>query len=120
MAHKNRAPEKKAPIYIYVTEDAKAEFATYAAEFGLDETALANLLIAREQRVGSLRGLDDAVLRLPGRTEKIVARIPAERHRAFESTAKDLGFKVSEAGALLVSLELQLRWLDRSIGLDSD
>jgi len=120
MGKKRRISAGKEPIYIYVSTEAKSDFTAYAVQYGLDETALANLLIAREERVGRLPRLSKATLEPSARTEKIVVHLAPERRQRFVRHVDDLGYSVSEAGALLVIDELQQKWLERCVGIDSD
>jgi hypothetical protein len=103
-----------AQVNIYIRGTDRVRFAKYASQFGLDVTALSNLLLVRELRVGRL---GDLQLKGPlgPRKEKITAHVASDRREDFAIRAKNVGLSMSEAGALLVLTELEERWLEKSV-----
>ena len=104
-----------AQLNIYVARTERERFAEYAAQFGLDVTALSNLLLERELRVGRLATLRLQLQVGEGRTEKITAHMTAVRRAQFGDRAKQIGLSLSQAGAILVSSELQEKWLEKAV-----
>lgn len=102
----------------YVTPEDRDRFEAYALAHGLDVTALANLLIARELRARRLTELQvtfDAPRPLASRS-KIVAHTPdAKTKEAFTARAHEAGMKPSRAAAILFRAELDERWLERHV-----
>lgn len=103
-----------AQVNIYLSGTDREQFSMYAAQFGLDVTALGNLLLARELRVGRLGSLHSRACE-ERRGEKITAHMSAGKRGEFAALAKQLGLSVSEAGALLVRAELSERWLEKTV-----
>lgn len=101
-----------------MTPDERDAFHDYALQHGLDSTALANLLIARElqaRRLLVLAGRYDASGPLPERA-KVVAHTPsAATKSAFTGLAEAAGLKPSRAAAILFRAELHERWLERHV-----
>ena len=104
-----------AQVNIYVSGTERERFSSYAAEFGLDVTALSNLLLVRELRVGLLSTLAPKGRGGDRKSEKITAHMPDNRHEDFLARAKQNGLSMSEAGAMLVLAELEKRWLEKSV-----
>src|SRR5687768_8143600 len=105
-----------AQVNVYVVRTERERFAEYAAEFGLDVTALSNLLLLRELRVARLGGMIGEISRTAGpRDAKITAHLSTDRRTAFAARAKSLGLSLSEAGGVLVLAELKERWLEKSV-----
>ncbi len=103
-----------ARVYIYVVRTDRERFASYASQFGLDVTALGNLLLERELRVGRLGNLRYKGGQGP-RDEKIPVNMSDDRRNEFASRAKAHGLSMSEAGAILVLTELDEKWLEKSV-----
>ena len=93
-------------------------FEAYAFDHGLDVTALANLLIARELKA---QRLEQLLLNIgPGTAltvrAKIVAHTPTDATKsAFAARAEQAGVKPSRAAAILFRAELEERWLERHV-----
>jgi hypothetical protein len=103
-------------LYIYVSGTDRERIESYAAEFGLDEPGLSNLLLHRELRVGHLARLDRGRVKQGGaRKSKIVAQLESERVKEFVSRAKTLHLSRSAAGALLLLHELEEQWLRKAV-----
>ena len=100
-------------VNIYVSGTERERFAAYAAQFGLDVTALSNLLLERELRVERLAKLQRQDT--GHRDEKITAHMTAVRRAQFAARTKQLGLSLSQAGAMLVSSELHERWLEKAV-----
>jgi len=102
----------------YVTAEERQRFEAYAMAHGLDVTALANLLIARELKALRLETLL-ARFDLRGRSSdraKIVAHTPTEEtKRLFAVRSAQVGVKPSRAAAILFRAELEERWLERHV-----
>ncbi len=104
-------------LNISVTRTDRERFDSYAAEFGLDRSGLANLLLYRELRVGRLEKLDRGLVQRPGsRSVRITAHLPDGRLEVFDERAERAGLKRSAAGALVLLSELQQRWLEKAVG----
>jgi len=103
-----------AQIIGYLTPVEAAAFQEHAASGGLDASALANLLVARElriRRLPDLKGRFDVDLPRGDRT-KITAHQRGEATKqAFCAHAATAGLKPSPAAALLFRAELEERWL---------
>lgn len=99
----------------YVTSEDRDRFEAYALAHGINVTALANLLIARELRARRLTKLQDAfdATRPLASRSKIVAHTPdAATKAAFTARAHEAGMKPSRAAAVLFRAELKERWLE--------
>ncbi len=107
-----------AQVLGYVTPVERQAFEAYALDHGLDVTALANLLIARELRAKRLAQLTlrfDRTEPLSDRV-KIVAHTPTEATKlAFAGRAAEAGLKPTRAAAILFRAELEERWLERHV-----
>jgi hypothetical protein len=106
-----------AQIVGFVTAAERGDFDAYALTHGLDVTALANLLIARElhtRRLAILTAQFDPPRPLPNRA-KIVAHTPEATKAGFTAHAKSLGLKPSRAAAVLFRAELEERWLEKYV-----
>lgn len=107
-----------AQILGYLTLDEADDFERYAAGLRLDRTALANLLIVRELRIGRLAELMGRYDRDLAGTEKskIVAHQadPATK-AAFKAHAAVFKLKPSRAAAILFRTELAQHWLEASM-----
>lgn len=107
-----------AQVLGYVTPEERDAFEAYANDHGLDVTALANLLIARELRA---KRLEQLLLKIgfgPALTvrTKIVAHTPTDATKAaFATRAAQAGVKPSRAAAILFRAELEERWLERHV-----
>ncbi|MFN4175544.1 hypothetical protein [Phenylobacterium sp.] len=102
----------------YVTPAERDAFRAYAQGMGLDATALANLLIARELRAKRLATQAPASTAAGAMAErvKIVAHVPTEAIKAaFAAYAAQTGMKPSRLAALLFRMELEERWLERHV-----
>lgn len=104
-------------LNVRVTRTEREQFDSYAAQFGLDRTGLANLLLYRELRVGRLASLDRGLISRSGgrRNAKITAHLPDGRLEAFVEQAERLSFKRSAAGALILLSELEDQWLQKAV-----
>lgn len=103
-------------LNIYVSGTEQERIDSYAAQFGLDRTGLANLLLYRELRVGRLSALKEGGVKRGGPKEtKITAHLRDGRLEAFVERAKLLGLKRSAAGALVLLSELDDRWLEKAV-----
>jgi hypothetical protein len=103
-------------LNINVTGTERERFDSYAAEFGLDRTGLANLLLYRELRVGRL-SLKEATREPRGekRNAKITAHLPEGRWEQFVVRAEAAKMSHSSAGAFVLLAELEERWLEKSV-----
>lgn len=106
-----------AQILGYVSPQERAAFDAYALDHGLDVTALANLLIARELQAARLRRIIETMGPAPPLTAraKIVAHAPEATKLAFANHAASVGLKPSRAAAILFRAELEERWLARQV-----
>ena len=110
-----------AQILGYLSFVEAVDFQLHAASGGLDASALANLLIARElnlARLSELRGefCVDAVH--PDR-KKIVAHVRDDSTKvSFARAAAEAGLKPSPAAAILFRAELKERWLSHCLKVD--
>jgi hypothetical protein len=107
-----------AQVLGYVTPAERDAFEAYAHDHGLDVTALANLLIARELKAKRLEKL--LLSSGPGEAlsvrAKIVAHTPSDATKAvFAIRAAQAGVKPSRAAAILFRTELEERWLERHV-----
>jgi hypothetical protein len=103
-------------VNIYVTGTDHEQFTKYAWDFGLDATALANLLLTRELRIGRLTGLRSLVpQRGDLRGAKVTAHLSRDRRVAFATRAKSCGLSLSKAGAILILAELKEHWLKKAV-----
>ena len=92
-------------------------FSKYCAQLGLDESALATLLLTRELSRGQL-----GVLNWPDGPRKLVerkrvtarSRAPGFR-RAFIEHAKTHGFGQDKAACLIFLREIEEQWLQKAI-----
>lgn len=91
-------------------------FDWYAAQFGLDRTGLANLLLFRELRVGQLAKLDpDRVRRGQARSGRLTVHLPDERWEEFLAHANKHSMRPGPAGALILIRELEEQWLRKAV-----
>ena len=107
-----------AQVLGYVSPVERDAFEAYALDHGLDVTALANLLIARELKAQRLEQLLLNIGRGPALTvrAKIVAHTPTDAIKsAFAARAEQAGVKTSRAAAILFRAELEERWLERHV-----
>jgi hypothetical protein len=114
-----------AQIIGYLTSAEAAAFQEHAASGGLDASGLANLLVARELRVGrlpDLKGRFDVDLPSGDRTKITAHQRGDATKKAFGAHSAAAGLKPSPAAALLFRAELEERWLSFCLGikLDSD
>jgi hypothetical protein len=103
-------------INIYLTGTERERTSKYAREFGLDVTALCNLLVRRELRNPRLRStVRPDLTEATKRASKATAHLPASEKAEFAKHTKQLGLSQSSAGALLVHIELEERWLCKAL-----
>lgn len=104
-------------LNINVTRTERERFDSYAAEFGLDRTGLANLLLYRELRVGRICR-KEATRSRGGqrRNARITAHLPDGRWERFVARAEAAKMSNSTAGALVLLAELEERWLENAVG----
>jgi hypothetical protein len=108
-------------ITIRVSPSTKLSFQRYARRLGLDITGLAQLLILREKRLRRLQHAANAKAatrpRRSSRRVAVTAHVPNVTNvHEFRAYAKGCGLSSSDAGAWLVSKELEEHWLERSLG----
>lgn len=103
-------------LNVNVTGTEEEQFAWYAAQFGLDRTGLANLLLFRELRVGQLAKLDPVRPRRgERRSGRLTAHLPDERWEEFVAHAANHRMRPASAGALILLRELEEQWLCKSV-----
>ena len=109
-------------LHGYLTVGEQAAFAAYAADYELDITGLAGLLIVRELR---LRRLANLVRRYPKRSS-ICGRPKVTAHLSrptlldeFARLSKAAGVTRSVAAAAVFRAELEEQWLSKALTLDS-
>lgn len=94
----------------YVTSHEAQAFAIYAESVGLDVSALANLLIRREMRLGRLNQMP--VPPVEERSVKITAHLKGEQIKtSFTVHAKRHGLRAGPAATRLYRAELEEHWL---------
>jgi hypothetical protein len=102
----------------YLQPDEHAKFKAYANEFGLSESALANLLLVREIRVRRLRDLKGKYsASTPSESrERVTAHSsdPALK-TAFALVCSEEGLKPDQAASILFRAELSDGWLGQAI-----
>ena len=102
----------------YLNAIEHAEFKSYASEFHISESGLANLLIARELRCKRLRKLRiaDACSSLAGSRERVTAHQRDNSAKvAFEARASEEGLRPDQAASIIFRAELREQWLAQSI-----
>lgn len=98
----------------YVTADEAAAFATYAEAMGIDVSALANLLLRREIKLGRLGGMSAPIVE--HRSVKITAHFKGDIAKArFTEHASQFSLRPGPAAARLFRAELEERWLERCL-----
>jgi hypothetical protein len=108
-------PQHEHQVTSYLTTAEREQFERYARNFFLDAAGLLALLLARETRVGQLCALTKTdTAPQTSRNAKITARLKAEEHAMLTKMAKDNGVSLSQAGAMLVRAELNVRWLENA------
>ena len=91
-------------------------FGSYALELGLDESALATLLIVRELRVGRLQAIAETRIAKSDKGKRVTARPrQPEIETAFASHALSVGLRPGQAAALLIQTELSEHWLKSAL-----
>jgi hypothetical protein len=103
-----RAPEKRA-------------FEDYLGQFGIRPTAAATLLIVRELRCKRLPRLKERYEESPGRERKRVTahQTNGQLKSEFNEHVRALGMDPDPAASILFRAELDERWLERSVHLES-
>jgi hypothetical protein len=107
-----------AQILGYLALDEADNFQHYAAELRLDRTALANLLIVRELRIGRLEELKlryDRDLAGMEKTKVVAHQADPLTKAAFKEHAAGFALKPSRAAAIIFRAELTERWLEASM-----
>ena len=102
----------------YLTREERSIFQAYAAEFGLSESALANLLLVREmrcRRLHELKGKYSAGAPSEGRARVTAHQRSAAMKTAFEERSSDGGLKPDQAASIIYRAELTERWLEQSV-----
>lgn len=102
----------------YLTTEERSIFEGYAAEFGLSESALANLLLVREircHRLNDLNGRYPAGAPSENRSRVTAHQRSAAMKIAFQERASVWGLKPDHAASILYRAELDERWLERSV-----
>jgi hypothetical protein len=103
-------------INVRVTRTDEERFDSYASEFGLDRTGLANLLLYRELRVGQLETLEKVRSRRGEvREGRLTAHLPETRWAEFVSHAKSYDLRPASAGAMIFLRELEEQWLRKAV-----
>ncbi|WBO22722.1 hypothetical protein [Sphingomonas abietis] len=94
-------------------------FQAYAESFGIDKSALANLLIKRELALQRLSVLERYKHSMPiSGCKKVTAHIvDPETKAAFAALSEQNQLKAGAAASILFLAELHERWLDRAFGL---
>jgi hypothetical protein len=103
----------------YLTPEEHEMFQTYAVEFGLSESGLANLLLVREmrrQRLHDLKGKYAAGAPSDSRQRVTAHQRNAALKMAFDERSSDEGLKPDQAASIVYRAELDERWLERSVG----
>lgn len=99
----------------YVTDEEARAFAAYAESLGIDVSALANLLIRREMKLGRLRQMQPPPTE--ERTVKITAHLKSEAVKAnFTDHASRHGLRAGPGATRLFRAELEERWLEACLG----
>ena len=107
---------RKAIIGAWISEADGRAFGSYALELGLDESALATLLIVRELHVGRLQAIAETRSAKSAKEKRVTARPrQPEIETAFAKHALLNGFKPGQAAALLIQTELSERWLKSAL-----
>lgn len=103
--------------YAYVSAQVGSDFDGYARDCGLtSKSELLKLLIERELRLHRLgRSEPQASFASVARDSKITTHLPPQLSDRFAAHISALGFSKSLAAALLVSRELDERWLAHAI-----
>jgi len=103
----------------YLTPEEDTELRNYARSHGLDATALANMLLIRELRLGRLKTEQFPVLDPGGqrqRSRKITAHLQSEDQKgSFTAHAVACGLRPATAASMLLRAELLERWLERAM-----
>ena len=102
----------------YLALDEADNFQHYAAELSLDRTALANLLIVRELRIGRLAELKlryDRDLGGMEKTKVVAHQADLLIKGVFKAHAANFALKPSRAAAIVFRAELAERWLEASM-----
>lgn len=102
----------------YLTPLEHTNFKAYAQEFGLSESALANLLLVRElrlRRIHYLKGKYPAGAPSDSRQRVTAHQSNAALKIAFEVHSVEEGLKPDQATSILYRTELDERWLEKSI-----
>lgn len=108
-------------IGAWVRADEYARFMDYLAQFHLRPAAVATLLIVREIRRCHLPELKELYGHPAGPDrERITARpVDGRLKRKFEAHVERLGIGPDPAAAMVYRAELDDRWLERALGLES-
>lgn len=103
-------------LNVNVTGTDEERFESYATEFGLDRTGLANLLLFRELRVEQLGRLDsNRVRRGERRNGRLTAHLPDSRWEEFVAHARKHNLRPASAGALILLHEFEEQWLRKAV-----
>lgn len=99
-------------IGAWLSEEDGRAFGSYAHEFGLDESALATLLVVRELRIGRLKSIAHTRAEKSDKSKRVTARPrQPEIGTAFANHALLHGLRSGQAAALLIRMELSEQWL---------
>jgi hypothetical protein len=113
-------------ITAHVVPRIQKQFSDYATKIGLDDSALAKLLILRERELRRLRTASETK-ELPGLNRerggraslasgKVTAHMSTiEDVKKFDLYARTCGMTRSKAAAWLISKEVKERWLEKAL-----
>lgn len=105
----------------WLRPDEHADFMSYLDQFCLRQAPVATLLIVRELRCARLPDLARSYGHSSGSGRKRITAGPTSSalKRAFENHAARWGLDPDPAAAMIYRAELQERWLQRAIELES-
>jgi hypothetical protein len=127
MAPSRPDPPKIPQISVSVPSKMKAALVNYADELGVDISAIVNLLILREKRLGRLAALS-RMGTPPKRPRQLRGKaVPMEhvtvyfgslrRTAEFGNYARSCGLKRTDALAWLIKSEIKEMWLRRALSM---
>lgn len=112
---------RRSIIGAWLSADDGHAFSSYAQSLGLDESALATLLLVRELQLKRLANTSEKRLDAAGKVKRVSARPrnPAVES-AFAAHAKSVGLRPGRAASILYLAELSERWLERALCLQGN